>query len=85
MHHYQGIQSWDWMRDETYKRIQFLQCRQGLVIYFDVSNRKPAFLNSFHVSHLDEYDIVANTRNQISSAFSMKSAISSLSSIEQRG
>jgi hypothetical protein len=73
MHHYQGIQSLDWMRDETYKRIQFLQCRQGLVIYFDVSNREPAFLNSFRPPCWDEPGSVANRCTQISSAFSRKS------------
>jgi len=47
MHHYQDIQSLDWMKDKANKRIEYLPRRQGLVIYFDVSNRKPAFLNSF--------------------------------------
>lgn len=49
MHHYQDVQSLDWMKDKTNKRIESLPRRQGLVIYFDVSNRKPAFLNSFHL------------------------------------
>jgi hypothetical protein len=70
MHHYQDIQSLGWMKDKTNKRIQSLPRRQGLVIYFDVSNRKPAFLNSFHLLCSDEPDIVANMCTQISSAFS---------------
>jgi hypothetical protein len=69
MHHNQGIQPLGWMRVETNKRIQPLQCRQGLVIYFDVSNRKPAFLNLFHLSRSDTPDIVENMRAKISSAF----------------
>ena len=81
MHHYHYIQPVGWMRLKTNEYIP-QQCRQGLVIYFDVSNRKPAFLNSFSVSRSDEPDIVANMRTQISSAFSKKSA---KSSIEQRG
>jgi hypothetical protein len=85
MHHYQDIQSLGWMKDKTNKRIQSLPRRQGLVIYFDVSNRKPAFLNSFHLLCWNEPGTVAHMRTQISSAFSMKSAKSRLSSIEQRG
>jgi len=50
MHHYQGIQPLGWMRAEANKKEYItLQRSQGLVIYFDVSNGKPAFLNSFRV------------------------------------
>jgi hypothetical protein len=49
MHHYHDIQPVGWMRLETTNEYIPLQCRQGLVIYFDVSNGKPAFLNSFRV------------------------------------
>ena len=83
MHRHQGIQPLGWMWVEPDKKEYItLQRSQGLVIYFDVSNRKPAFLNSFSVSRSDEPDIVANMRTQISSAFSKKSA---KTSIEQRG
>lgn len=64
MHHYQDVQSLDWMKDKTNKRIESLPRRQGLVIYFDVSNRKPAFLNSFYLLCSDEPDSVANMHTQ---------------------
>jgi hypothetical protein len=85
MHHYHDIQPVGWMRLETTNEYIPPQCRQGLVIYFDVSNGKPAFLNSFHLSRSDEFDIVAKIQAQISSAFSKKSAKNSVNSIEQRG
>jgi hypothetical protein len=47
MHYYQDIQPLGWMRAEANKKEYItLQRSQGLVIYFDVSNREPAFLNS---------------------------------------
>lgn len=70
MHYERGIQSLGWMRVGTNNQIQTLQCRQGLVIYFDVSNREPAFLNSFLLSCSDESGTVANMCTQFSSAFS---------------
>ncbi len=74
MHHYQGIQPLGWMRAEANKKEYItLQRSQGLVIYFDVSNREPAFLNSFRPSSWDEPGSVVNRCTQISSAFSRKS------------
>ena len=73
MHHYHDIQPVGWMRLETTNEYIPPQCRQGLVIYFDVSNREPAFLNSFRPSCSDEPGSVVNKCTQISSAFSRKS------------
>ena len=51
MHRHQDIQPLDWMWVEPNKKEYItLQRSQGLVIYFDVSNREPAFLNSFRPS-----------------------------------
>ena len=74
MHRHQGIQPLDWMWVEPNKKEYItLQRSQGLVIYFDVSNREPAFLNSFRPSCSDEPGSVVNKCTQISSAFSRKS------------
>ena len=74
MHRHQGIQPLDWMWVEPNKKEYItLQRSQGLVIYFDVSNREPAFLNSFRHWCWDEPGSVVNKCTQISSAFSRKS------------
>ena len=74
MHCHQCIQPSGWMRVEPGKKEYItLQRSQGLVIYFDVSNREPAFLNSFRHPCWDEPGSVVNKCTQISSAFSRKS------------
>jgi hypothetical protein len=70
MHDGRGIQPVGWMRIESNNRKQPLQCRHGLVIYFDVSKWEPAFLNSFLLSCLDEPANDAHICTQIPSAFS---------------
>jgi hypothetical protein len=74
MHRHQGIQPLGWMWVEPNKKEYItLQRSQGLVIYFDVSNREPALLNSFRHSRWDEPGSAVNKCTQISSAFSRKS------------
>jgi len=74
MHRHQGIQPLDWMRTETNKKEYItLQRSQGLVIYFDVSNREPAFLNPFRPLCSDEPGSIVNMSTQNSSAFSRMS------------
>ena len=74
MHRHQGIQPSGWMWVEPNKKEYItLQRSQGLVIYFDVSNREPAFLNSFRLSCRDASGSVVNKCTRISSAFYRKS------------
>ena len=74
MHCHQGIQLSGWMWVEPNKKEYItLQRSQGLVIYFDVSNREPAFLNSFRLSCWGASGSVVNKCTRISSAFCRKS------------